>query len=139
MENLKNLKLPNWIIKNIQYGKEGDLTSLVIGIIAISAVCAIAYFVHAPFGREHLFMEVIAAIVILALIGLVGFWLLDQVAPLESIRREALISFKKSKTEEEEKDAIDMLKRLYVPIPEKEKKDGTSKLETVWVPIPKKN
>ena len=109
MENLKNLKLPNWIIKNIQYGKEGDLTSLVIGIIAISAVCAIAYFVHAPFGREHLFMEVIAAIVILALIGLVGFWLLDQVAPLESIRREALISFKKSKTKEEEKDTSSIL------------------------------
>jgi len=119
MKNLENLKLPRWIIKNIQSGKENeDLTSLVVGIIALYAVVAIVYFAYAPFGREHLFLEVIAAIAILALIVLVIFWLIPQVAHLDSLRKEALVSFQNSKTEEEKKEATTRLEMLYVPIPE---------------------
>ena len=120
MRNLESLRLPRWIIKSIQPGKENeDLTSLVVGIIALYAVVAIVYFAYAPFGREHLFLEVIAAIAILALIvHCVIFWLIHQVAHLDSLRKEALVSFQNSKTEEEKKEATTRLETLYVPIPE---------------------
>lgn len=121
MRNLESLKLPLWIIKNIQSGKENeDLTSLLVGIIALYTVVAIVYFAYAPFGREHLFLEVIAAIAILALIVMIGFWLIAQVAHLDSLRKEALVSFQNSKTEKEKEDATARLEALYVPIPKKE-------------------
>jgi hypothetical protein len=121
MKNLKSLRLPRWIIKRIQPGKENeDLTSLVVGIIALYAVGAIAYFAYAPFGREHLYLEVIAAIAILVLIVRIGLWLIAQVAHLDSLRREAVIIYKNSKTEKEEKEATTRLEELYVPIPKKE-------------------
>lgn len=120
MRNLESLKLPRWIIKSIQPGKENeDLSSLVVGIIALYAVCAIAYFAYAPFGRERLFLEVIVAIAILAMIVMIGFWLIAQVAHLDSLRKEALVSLENSKTEEEKKEAITRLETLYVPLPKK--------------------
>jgi len=122
MKNLESLKLPRWIIKSIQPGKENeDLTSLVVGIMALYTICAIAYFAYAPFGREHLFLEIIAAIAILVLIVMIGFWMIVQVACLDSLRKEALISFENSKTEKERKDATSRLEFLYVPIPKKVK------------------
>jgi len=123
MKNLKSLRLPRWIIKRIQPGKENeDLTSLVVGIIALYAVGAIAYFAYVPFGREHLYLEVIAAIAILVLIVRIGLWLIAQVAHLDSLRKEALVSFQNSKTEKEKEDATARLEALYVPIPKEKSK-----------------
>ena len=123
MRNLESLRLPRWIIKSIQPGKENeDLTSLLVGIIALYAVVAIVYFAYAPFGREHLFLEVIVAIAILTLIVLVMIWLIPQVAHLDSLWREALVSFQNSKTEEEKDEATARLEALYVPIPKEKSK-----------------
>lgn len=89
-----SLKLPRWIIKNLQHGKENeDLSSIVVGALALYSVCAIAYFAYAPFGRGHLALEVVAALGILAFILLFGFWLIAQVALLDSLRKEALLGF----------------------------------------------
>ena len=114
-----SLRLPRWIIKSLQHGKENeDLSSIVVGALALYSVCAIAYFACAPFGRGHLALEVVAALGILAFILLLGFWLIAQVALLDSLRKEALLGFKNSKTEKEVSDAKKRLQKLYVPVPE---------------------
>jgi len=119
MRKIANLKLPRWIIKKIKHGKEDeDFSAVVVGIIFIYAVSAIAYFVYAPFGREYLVLELIIAITILASIGISGVWLVSQVAYLDSLRKEALISFEYSKTTEEREDATLRLETLCVPIPD---------------------
>ncbi len=121
-----SLRLPRWIIKSLQHGKENeDLSSIVVGALALYSVCAIAYFACAPFGRGHLALEVVAALGILAFILLFGFWLIAQVALLDSLRKEALISFENlkkekeiSKKEKEISDVKERLKKLCVPVPE---------------------
>ena len=119
MRKIANLKLPRWIIKKIKHGKEDeDFSAVVVGIISIYAVSAVAYFVYAPFGREYLVLELLIAITILAFIGISGVWLVSQVAYLDSLRKEALISFEHSKTIEEKKEAILRLETLCVPIPD---------------------
>jgi len=119
MRKIANLKLPRWIIKKIKHGKEDeDFSAMAVGTIFIYAVSAIAYFVYAPFGREYLVLELIIAITILASIGISGVWLVSQVAYLDSLRKEALISFEYSKTTEEREDATLRLETLCVPIPD---------------------
>ena len=119
MRKNENLKLPRWIIKKIKHGKEDeDFSALVVGLIFIYVVSTIAYFVYAPFGREHLNLEVVVAIAVFAFIVISGVWFVDQVTYLDSLRKDALISFEHPKTEEEKKEAASRLKMLYVPIPD---------------------
>ena len=119
MKKIENLKLPRWIIKKIKHGEEDeDFSAMAVGTIFIYAVSAIAYFVYAPFGREYLNIEVIVAVAVLASIGISGVWLVSQVAYLDSLRKEALISFEYSKTTEEREDATLKLETLCVPIPD---------------------
>ncbi len=123
MRKIESLKLPRWIIKKIKHGKEDeDFSALVVGLIFIYAVSAIAYFVYAPFGREYLNLEVIVAIAVLAFIAISGVWFVAQVTYLDSLRKEALISFEHSKTEKEKEEATSRLDMLYVPIPSELKK-----------------
>lgn len=123
MKKIENLKLPRWIIKKIKHGEEDeDFSAMAVGTIFIYAVSAIAYFVYAPFGREYLNIEVIVAVAVLAIMGIFGLWFVAQVTYLDSLRREALISFEYSKTEEEKDEATSRLKMLYVPIPSEVKK-----------------
>jgi hypothetical protein len=46
-----------------------------------------------------------------------GYWLTGQVTLLDSLRKEALVVYKNSKTEEEINQAHLRLKKLWVPIP----------------------
>ena len=118
MRKIGNLKLPRWIIKKIKHGKEDeDFSAIMVGLIFIYVAVTIAYFVCAPFGREHLKLEVIVAIAVLAFIVISEIWLVSQIAYLDSLRKESLVSFKYSKTEEEKNEAALRLKMLYVPIP----------------------
>ena len=119
MRKNENLKLPRWIIKKIKHGEEDeDFSAMAVGTIFIYLVSAIAYFVYAPFGREYLALEISIAIAVLAFIAISGVWFVDQVTYLDSLRKDALISFEHPKTEEEKKEAASRLKMLYVPIPD---------------------
>ena len=117
MRNLKGLKLPHWIIKSVKPGNEDeDFTSVIVGVLAFYAVGAIVYFAAAPFGREHIILDVIVALAILAIIVLCCWWLIAQAALLRDLRREAKVSFVNSKTEKEKADAISRLKLLCVSL-----------------------
>ena len=115
----KSLKLPLWIIKKIESGKEDEnCSSMLVGCLALYTVGVIVYFASAPFGREHLILEMIAALGILAFIVCTGLWFLAQIALLDAMRREALAAYKNSKTKSEIEESEDRLKKLYIPIPE---------------------
>ena len=118
MRNLKGLKLPHWIIKSVKPGNEDeDFTSVIVGVLAFYAVGAIVYFAAAPFGREHIILDVIVALAILAVIIMIDYWLIGQAAKLQKNREETQVSYdlcKESGTEEEKEEAISRLEYLCV-------------------------
>lgn len=118
MKDLKSLMLPTWIIKSIQHGKEDDdLGSILVNIGVFYLLGLVAFFMYSPFGDEYLFLQIICAIGVLLLLVAFGFWLTAQVTLLDSMRKEALVVYKNSKTEEEIAEANSRLKKLWVPIP----------------------
>jgi len=118
MKGLKSLRLPNWIIKSIQHGKEDDdLSSILVNIGVFYLLGLVAFFVYSPFGSEYVTTEIICAIGIFLLLVMLGYWLTGQVTLLDSLRKEALVVYKNSKTEEEIAEANSRLKKLWVPIP----------------------
>jgi len=119
MKGLKSLKLPNWLIKSIQHGKEDDdLGSILVNIGVFYLLGVVALCVYSPFGSEYLAIEIICAVGILLLLIMFGYWLTGQVTLLDSLRKEALVLYSNSKTEEEVTQAHLRLEKLWVPIPE---------------------
>jgi len=120
MKGLKSLRLPNWIIKSIQFGKENDdLGSIIVNLGVFYLMGLVAFFVYSPFGNEYLTMEIICAIGVFFLIAMFGYWLIGQVTLLDTLRKEAIILYKNSKTQKQKQEAISRLEVLYVPIPQK--------------------
>lgn len=118
MKGLKSLRLPNWIIKSIQHGKENDeLSSILVNIGVFYLLGLVAFFVYNPFGSEYLTTEIICAIGVLLMLILFGYWITAQIALLDSLRKEALVVYKNSKTEDEIAKADLRLKKLWVPTP----------------------
>ena len=118
MKGLKSLRLPNWIIRSIQHGNEDcDLSSMLVNIGVFYLMGVVAFFFYAPFGSEHLFLQIICVIAVLLLLIVFGYWLTGQIALLDSLRKEALVLYKNSKTEKEIMDANLRLKELYVSVP----------------------
>jgi hypothetical protein len=119
MKKTKNLKLPNWVIKNIEYSKEDEeLSFIVVNSGAFYMLGLVMFFVYNPFGKEYLATEIICAIGIGILVTMVCLWLVPQITLLDSLRKEAVISYKNSRTKEEKEKAVSRLELLYVPIPE---------------------
>ena len=118
MKGLKSLRLPNWIIKYIQHGEENEeLNSLLLDIGIFYLLGFVVLSMYDPFGSDSLALEIICEIAICPFLILLGYWLVVQVALLDSLRKEALILYKNSKTRKEAKDAHSRLKKLWVPIP----------------------
>jgi hypothetical protein len=118
MKGLNSLRLPNWLIKSIQHGKENDdLGSILVNIGVFYLLGLVAFFVYSPFGSEYIALQIICAVGILLLLAVFCFWLTGQVTLLDSLRKEALVVYKNSKTEEEINQAHLRLKKLWVPIP----------------------
>ena len=114
----KSLRLPRWIIKHIQHGKENeDLGSILVNLGVFYLMGLVAFFVYNPFGSEYLTTEILCAIAILMLLARLGYWLTEQVALLDSMRKEAIICRRNSKTEKEIEESDERLEMLYVPIP----------------------
>ena len=115
MKNLNSLRLPNWLIKSIQHGKENeDLCSIIVDIGVFYLLALVAFFVYNPFGSEHIALQIICAIGILLLLAVFCLWLTGQIALLDSLRKEALVVYKNSKTEEEIAQAHLRLEKLWV-------------------------
>lgn len=94
--------LPNWIVKNIKFGQENEnVSSIVVGVLALYIVGVIGLFVSKPFGGEDLWAEVGIAICVLAVIVALGFILVARVALLEKKRVNAVKAYKKAKSEVE--------------------------------------
>ncbi len=113
----KALKLPNWIIKNIKYGKEDEeLSSIVVNTVIFYLLGIVCFFVVSPFGKNYRSIEIICAIGIGILLAMLCFWIISQVALLDSLRKEAIISYRNAKTDKEIHSAHLKLKKLCVPI-----------------------
>ena len=120
MKGLKSLRLPNWIIKSIQFGKENDdLGSIIVNLGVFYLIGLVAFFVYSPFGTEYLAMQIICAIGVFFLLGMFGYWLIGQVTLLDTLRKEAIVLYENSKTPKQKQEAISRLEVLYVPIPNK--------------------
>jgi len=95
--------LPDWIARNIQYGRENEnVSTVVVGVVALYIVGVIGLFVSKPFGGEDLWMEACVAICVLALIIGIGFLFVARVALLERDRVKAVKAYKKAKKREGE-------------------------------------
>nr|MBR6100347.1 hypothetical protein [bacterium] len=105
---------PNWITKNIQYGRENEnVSSIVVGAVALYIVGVIGLFVSKPFGGENLWMESCVAICVLALIIAIGFIFIARVALLEKERIKAVKAYKKAgKKEQEAKSSEERTKAM---------------------------
>jgi hypothetical protein len=126
MKGLKSLRLPNWIIKSIQFGKENDdLGSIIVNLGVFYLIGLVAFFVYSPFGTEYLAMQIICAIGVFFLLGMFGYWLIGQVTLLDTLRKEAIVLYENSKTPKQEQEAISRLEVLYVPIPKKNSSSHT--------------
>ena len=118
MKRLNSLRLPNWLIKSIQYGKENEgLSSILVNIGVFYFMGLVIFFAYSPFENEYLSLEIICAIGIFLFLALFCYWLIGQVTFLDSLREEALVAYKNSKTEDEITQANSRLKKLWTPIP----------------------
>lgn len=118
MKGLKSLRLPNWIIKYIQHDEENEeLNSLLLDIGVFYLLGIVVLCVYNPFGSEYLAIEIICAVGILLLLIMFGYWLTGQVTLLDSLRKEALVLYNNSKTEDDVAQAHSRLKKLWVPVP----------------------
>ena len=69
MKGLKSLRLPNWLIKSIQHGKENDdLGSILVNIGVFYLLMLVAYLVYSPFGSEYLALQIICAVAVLLIL-----------------------------------------------------------------------
>ena len=118
MKRLNSLRLPNWLIKSIQHGKENDdLGSILVNIGVFYLLGLVAFFVYSPFGSEYIALQIICAVGILLLLAVFCFWLTGQVTLLDSLRKEALVANKNSKTLVQKQEAVSRLKKLKIPVP----------------------
>ena len=112
-----NLMLPNWMIKKFEYGKEGeDLCSIIVTCIAFYPLGLLCFFVFDPLGEGHLGIKIICAIIIGLLLIRFCYWIDSQISLLITLRKDAIDSYKNSKTDQEIHDAHLRLKKLHVPI-----------------------
>ena len=113
MENLKRMKLPNWIIRTIHAGKEDEeLSSIIVNCGVFYIIGVVCYFMFNPFSGKHLWVEITICIAVIIVLIAFIFWLTRQVAFLYLLRKEAFIMLKNAKTEKEFKDAMQNMQDL---------------------------
>ena len=118
MKCLKSLRLPNWLIRSFHYGKENEKLSSILVDIGVSYLLGlVVFFVYSPFGSEYIALQIICAVGVLLLLAVFCFWLTGQVTLLDSLRKEALVLYKNSRTDEEIAQAHLRLEKLKIPIP----------------------
>jgi hypothetical protein len=118
MKGLKSLKLPNWLIKSIQHGKENEkLSSIFVDIGIFYLLGLVIFFACSSFGSEYLAIEIICTVGVLLLLVMFGCWLTGQVTLLDSLREEALVLYGNSKTLVQKREAVSRLEKLKVPVP----------------------
>ena len=90
-----NLKLPNWVIKKIKNGKEGEAGSISVAIVFYSLALVVGFLTYNPFGVS-LILKIIFAVLIFAVSFIAAIWFYNQVMILEDLRKSE--KFKTSKT-----------------------------------------
>ena len=118
MKEKTTLKLPDSMVKEIEYGKEEEnVYFIVVTIGAFYLLGLVSYFcAFKPFGKDYLVIELICAFVIAIILFILCYWLISQGKILASLRKTAIISYKSAKTDQEIHDAHLKLNELHVPI-----------------------
>ena len=113
----RSLKLPNWMIKSIEYGREDEeLSFFVVNAVAFYLLGLVCFFVFNPLGKGFLAIKIICTAGIAILLALICLWIIAQVTLLTVLRKEAVISYKNSKTDKNRDNARLKLNELNVPI-----------------------